>query len=328
MLNITLIQHAMQQQGLNQSDLATHCEVSREAVSRWMAGESVPRPLKLKRIANALHLNIRNLIVTPEQPNFEASPIATALPLSRADREAMLDSSWRIRELAHLVGAPCFSPMRLRNPETEEAYLQTVLCAVKAATSTPLAGFHTTHELIDLNIAAGAVLLPCPWLGDRAGQAQPFVIQPSAEDETWIAFGLNTDRSSLDAILGYALGLQYCRGTLEGSEARDFARKFAAVLAADAPPSPPDEAAETVAEMYFDGEQDVPAPRFLADCEKVFKTPAYRAIESFQRQEGGRNPAFISSMLNVSAGDAVAWSYVLFDRSNAATQGQSIVTLG
>lgn len=328
MLNIVRIQQAMQQHGLNQSDLATRCEVSREAVSRWLAGESLPRPLKLKRIANTLQLDVASLLITPPPPAFEAPPEMSAAALSRADQETMLDTSWRVREIAHLVGVPCFTPMRLRAPVAERAYIQSVVYAVKAATSMSPAGFLTTEKLVGLNIAAGTVLLPCPWQADRAGQAQPFVVQPSAEDETWLLFGLNTDRASFDAILAYALGLQYCRGTLERPAAQAFAREFAAALAVDAPPRLPCEAAETVRDIYFNGEADIPIPRFLADCEKIFGTPAYRVIGDMQHQDGGRNPAFIASLLNVSLGDAVAWSYVLLDRRKAEMARNAIHPIG
>lgn len=328
MLNIPLIQQAMQQRGLNQADLATHCEVSREAVSRWMAGESVPRPLKLKRIANTLQLEVGSLLITPPPPSFEASPSTPDAALSRADRETMLDSSWRVRELAHLAGTPCFAPKRLRAPSTDRVYIQAAVYAVKALTSTSPTGFLTTEKLVDLNIVAGTVLLVCPWQGDRNGQSQPFVVQPSSEDETWLLCGLSTSRADFDAILAYALGLQYCQGTLEGRDARAFAREFAAALAADAPPSLPHEATETIRGIYFNGELDIPVPRFIACCESTFRTPAYQALGEFQHMEGGRNPAFIASLLNVNLGEAVAWSYVLFDRHKAKMARQAIQQIG
>jgi transcriptional regulator with XRE-family HTH domain len=327
MLNIPLIQQAMQQHGLNQAELASRCDVSREAVSRWLAGESIPRPLRLKHIAECLHLDIPSLLITAPAPVVQTNPAVGARVFSREARESMLDSSWRVRELAQFVAAPCFSPRRLRNPSTDGAYLRTAVCAMKAEVSTSPAGFLLLSDLVDLNIAAGTGLLPCPWQGDRAGQAQPFVVEPSADDETWVVFGLNTSRSALRGILAYALGLQYCRGTLEGAEAQEFARKFAAALAVDAPATLPNEDAETVAEMYFEGTLEVPPPKFITLCEKVFATPAYRAIGALQRYEGGRDPAFIASLLSVSLGEAVAWSYVLWGHANAAEQEGAVQAL-
>lgn len=305
MLNIPLIQHAMQQQGLNQSELASRCGVSREAVSRWLAGESIPRPFKLKQIADIFELSIESLLITAPPPSFETSPGCSKEALSREVKEHMLDTSWRLRELA--------SQVALFNDASK---LTGTVQPTKAELLIPGHISKGTQRLVELNIAAGAVLLPCPWRGDRDGQALPFVVQPSAEDGIWVVFGLCTSRAALDSILAYALGLQYCRGLIDGPAAREFAAKFAsAILSYGAAGSVL--GAETVADMYFQGATDVLTPKFIAQCESIFATPAYHAIEELQRQDGGRNPAFIASLLNVGLGEAVTWSYVLYDRAKA-----------
>jgi hypothetical protein len=79
--------------------------------------------------------------------------------------------------------------------------------------------------------------------------------------------------------------------------------------------------------MYFDGITEVPTPAFILECEKIFQTSAYRAVAEFQRQEGGRNPAFIASLLNVSLGAAVAWSYVLSDRVTDEARARALEAL-
>jgi len=53
---------------------------------------------------------------------------------------------------------------------------------------------------------------------------------------------------------------------------------------------------------------------YVAKAEQAYKTPVFTAIQAFQEAEGGRNPAFIASVLNVGLGDAVGLSHVLWSR--------------
>lgn len=53
---------------------------------------------------------------------------------------------------------------------------------------------------------------------------------------------------------------------------------------------------------------------YIAKAEAAYKSPVFKAIQSFQESEGGRNPAFIASVLNVGLGDAVGLSHVLWQR--------------
>lgn len=53
---------------------------------------------------------------------------------------------------------------------------------------------------------------------------------------------------------------------------------------------------------------------FVDKTEAHFKTPVFKAIQNFQESEGGRNPAFISSALNLGLGDAISLSHVLWER--------------
>lgn len=52
---------------------------------------------------------------------------------------------------------------------------------------------------------------------------------------------------------------------------------------------------------------------YVTRSEEVYKTPVFKAIRSFQEAEGGRNPAFIASVLNLGIGDALSLSHVLWD---------------
>ena len=71
-LNLPTLRDALIKAGLNQSDLATKLKVSREAVSKWFAGESLPKPDKLLRMGMLLRLSFAELVSLPP---------ATAVPV-------------------------------------------------------------------------------------------------------------------------------------------------------------------------------------------------------------------------------------------------------
>lgn len=59
---------------------------------------------------------------------------------------------------------------------------------------------------------------------------------------------------------------------------------------------------------------DTPAvENFIAKCEQVYDTPVFKALTSLQRQEGGRNPAFIAAALKIGLGEAVGLSHALWN---------------
>jgi transcriptional regulator with XRE-family HTH domain len=66
----------------------------------------------------------------------------------------------------------------------------------------------------------------------------------------------------------------------------------------------------TVARALF-GTQHLSVEDYVAQSEKMFKTPIFKAIASWQQQEGGRSPAFIASALNIALDEAIELSHLL-----------------
>jgi transcriptional regulator with XRE-family HTH domain len=71
-LNVPLVQDSLIKAGLNQSRLAERLNVSREAVSKWLASESFPSPDKLLRMAMILGLSFEQLVARASSP---ATPV-------------------------------------------------------------------------------------------------------------------------------------------------------------------------------------------------------------------------------------------------------------
>lgn len=311
MLNLTTIKEVMLCKGLNQSDLADKCCVSREAVSRWLACESLPRPGKLKLLADALGLPVAGILLNRQGPTCIADAVIGAdLSSSAQDKAALVDMGWRLYELEHFVHDDAiFAPAALSTPSMDPEYLQMAAEHARRSlgldTSVPL----RTADLVALARAAGVRLLPIEWNDDRPGQKHSLRLDWSGHFGCWLIFGTNMRQIDLDAALAHAIGAQYTRSSTTPAEAEEFARAFAQVLCAPGVYRHADPA-RTVKQTYF-AEGKRPPKEFVDTCEHEFGTPVYAAIRRFQAYEGGRNPAFIASLLNVSLSCAVDLSFAL-----------------
>lgn len=70
---------------------------------------------------------------------------------------------------------------------------------------------------------------------------------------------------------------------------------------------------QTMSEVLF-GSNTPSQVDYVIKAEAAYKTPVFKAIQGFQEAEGGRNPAFIASALNLGLGDALSLSHVLWER--------------
>ena len=69
----------------------------------------------------------------------------------------------------------------------------------------------------------------------------------------------------------------------------------------------------TVARALF-GTQHISVEAYVENSERIFKTPIFNAIASWQHQEGGRSPAFIAATLNIALEEAIDLSHLLMKR--------------
>lgn len=311
MLDITAIKTAMQKHGLNQSELADKCAVTREAVSRWLASESLPRPAKLKLLSDVLGVKISTLFVPRPGPTCVAdSVVGASAGAAREDQDAFEDMGWRLLELEPFVtDLELFAHASLTAPSLEPSYVQAAAALARRSIAVACGAPLSTNDLVQLNRAAGVRLLPAPWLGDRPGQQNTLRICLPEQAAMWLVFGTNVRCTDLDAALAHALGFQYARGRLNDADLEEFAREFAQALCTPGVYRHQD-AATTVKDSFFEGD-DAVSPHFITECEQVFGTPLYAAVAHFQRHEGGRNPAFVASLLNLGLGQAVDLTFIL-----------------
>ena len=165
-LDLQVITEALPRVGLTQSDLARKLDVSREAVSKWFRGDSVPKPDRLLRLGVALGLTYEQIITTP---------LSTDVPIvcfrrkaARKTRDSHLDGARQVGELLkrlvkyfpepHLTEAPV-----LREPRSEYAYVQRVARNVRKEMELDKRPKIEFEELIDKFRRLHAILVPVLW---------------------------------------------------------------------------------------------------------------------------------------------------------------------
>jgi transcriptional regulator with XRE-family HTH domain len=311
-INTAVLKNSMQQLGLNQSDLAVECGVTREAVSQWMLGKAIPRPTKLKLLLGLLGVAVDDLLLVRARPlGIAVSSEMQAVPLTDDEQTALQETGSRLRELEpYMHTSALFEPVALIAPCLDEDYLRAAVAHVKQSINVGPESTLSTSDLVVLTRNAGTLLLPTPWMGNRPGQRHILKIESEYKNALWLVFGGSTRQIDFDATLTHALGVQYVRNSLKGADAEEFARKFAQVLGT--PGVYRHANPDRMYEQVFGISTDLSPSDFVTQCEKQYCTPVYRALAAFQRDNGGRDPAFIASLLNISLGPAVALSCALW----------------
>lgn len=366
----------MRREGLTGQALAHACEVSKEAVSNWLAGESVPRPKKLLALAEALQLPVDALLVSDETPE----PVIAYRTRSNqaptgAAREAGDEVGRHLRQLLSFTeGQALFSPRHLEQPTLDEAYV----CNAASAARTSLGvGPHeplTYSDLLKLLHGFGALVIPVFWGGDKDGHENAMSVYLPDSKRSWVLVNLGCRLDDFNYWLAHELGHCLSLHTLRGDEAEEFAELFAqrllfpeavateALDAISASAEPLVEAkrfagrynvsvvtivkeadrvavkngqketglltgqfwgrwrrsrkrSTTVAEAIF-GSATPTLSDYVAKSEEVFRTPVFRALAKWQRENEGRDPSFVASALNVDLAQANALSHVLWASSS------------
>lgn len=222
MLNLDLIQSSMANLGLSQAGLAERCAVSREAVSNWLSGKSLPRPNKLKALSTTLELALDSLLI--------AAP-ALPPPLIAGRCNRALELAANLRELAPFVRAEAlFAPPALAAPQTDDDYVRRV-----AARTRERAGAHARAplqraQLIQLHREAGTILVPTIWPRARSTREHALSVHLPDSGTSWVIFSLNTRNDEFNYLLAHQLGHCYAQHALAGDAASRFAHSFAQEL--------------------------------------------------------------------------------------------------
>lgn len=233
MLNTTLIRTVMQQLGLSQSALADLCKVSKEAVSNWLSGESVPRPNKARALADVLKVSIESLFSGSD--SVTEPVVAYRTHRNRAvtgnAKEAADDIARHLRELVPFVQRETlFAPPVLEAPELNDAYIREAVRQVRARVGLAPTDPLTRARLLELHREFGSFLVPVFWGRDKSGHENALSVLLPDSRTSWVVFSLSAKNDDFNYWLAHELGHCYSLHVLQGDDGEQFAERFAQEL--------------------------------------------------------------------------------------------------
>ncbi len=233
MLNISQIKSTMRSLGLSQAELALQCSVSKEAVSNWLSGESIPRPNKLKALSEVLRIKIEELLggegSLPEP--IVAYRTRKNLPVTGPAQEAASDLARHLRELVPFVRREAlFAPPILEMPSLDDHYIreaaQQIRSRVGLSSKAPL----SREQLFNLHHDFGSLLVPVLWGTNKAGHENALSVYLPDSKISWVIFSLNAHNDDFNYWLAHELGHCYTLHALQGDAGEEFAERFAQEL--------------------------------------------------------------------------------------------------
>lgn len=283
MLNLELIRETMMGLGLNQAGLAEHCQVSRESVSKWLLGETMPRPNKLKMLALALGQPMsalyrsavsipRPVIAYRTQKNQTVSAEACAVAL---------DVAKHLRQLVPLIReASLFSPPILEAPLCDDSYIEkaTQLCRgrLKLGARDPL----NRSQLLSLHHVFGSILVPVLWSGQLCGHENALSVLLPETKTSFVIFSLNAKNDDFNYWLAHELGHCYTLHHLQGDDGEQFAERFAQELLF------PVAAAKDALEKIRNSDQPLKQAHLIADAFGISVVTVIRQADKAARLLG------------------------------------------
>lgn len=376
MLDTARIQSALDHLGMNQSQLADACEVSREAVSNWMQGPSVPRPAKLRRLAQVLGLTVEALLGTQDIPEPLVS-VRTRKnePVAPDARDAALDMGGGIQQLLPFFPERdrLIAPRQLLRPVYTPEAVRAIAGALRDNVGLGPEEGVGLADLLKLYGDFGVVLVPVIWQGKREGHEHVVCGYLPESRTPWVHVDLKCPADELLHWLAYGLGQALTLPHLPRETCARFSDAFARelqvpraavtkflasaravsdaaamaglvqevaqalsvsvglvlqVLALEVDGTDPlvrraraarsiwrqaRSAQPSCAQRLF-GTEDPHPEDFVPAVEALFGTEVYRAIQARQKEEGGRDVAFISCVLGLWLLEARTLSQVLWAR--------------
>lgn len=230
-LNVQALTNALPRAGLSPAKLAERLGVSREAVSKWLHGESVPQPDKLLRLGMILDLKFEELVVTMLPQSIPV--VSFRRKATRKTRDSHLDRARETGELlkrlvkylpeARLTQAPV-----LKEPRSDYNYVQTVAAEVRKEMGLEGKASIDFRDLIEKFNRLYAVIVPVLW-GDTQHHGNALNIHLPDSGITWIFLNLDSNGIDFKFWMAHELG-HALAPTLSGEDGEDFADAFAQAL--------------------------------------------------------------------------------------------------
>jgi len=230
-LNLENIKAAMDKAGLSPAEISTKLGVSREAVSKWLSGRSLPRPDKLLKMALALDLKLDELTLHVDDPTEPVIAFrkrgnykTTETHISRAkDMGRMLSAL-----VPYLPYDLLVQPATLKNPVNDYTYIQKIAAKIRTeiglAEDDELTFAHLIKKFNDLQ----AVIIPVLW-GKKVKHENALHIYLPETMTTWVYLNLDVEVHDFKFWMAHELSHVYTP-ELRDNEAEDFADALAGAM--------------------------------------------------------------------------------------------------
>ena len=230
-LNATAFRQALAENGLNAAGLAERLGVSREAVSKWAAGESFPRPDKLLRLGSALRLSFSDLVLSDEEEGVPVVAFRRMKGTKTTDGhlEHAKEMGRALKALVPLLPFDTLTvPPTLKEPVVDFEYLTAVAENVRQSIHLSADDQVDFRHLIARFRELQTVLIPVLWgKKDRHENALHIFLPDSGT--TWVYLNLDVHVHDFKFWMAHELGHSLAP-KLESNKAEDFADAFAATL--------------------------------------------------------------------------------------------------
>ena len=229
-LNIDALRAALEQKGLSAAAVADKLDVSREAVSKWLNGESIPRPDKLLRLGSLLSMGFGDLMVR-EEPSAPIVAFRRMKGTKTKDRhvEHAREMGRLLQRMVPLLPFDTLTvPPTLKNPTSDYEYVRTATIAVRADMHVDLEQQIDFGHLIRRFGELQTVLIPALWGARNRHENAVHIFLPES-GTTWVYLNLDVNVHDFKFWMAHELGHTLTPG-LRGDEAEDFADAFAAAL--------------------------------------------------------------------------------------------------
>lgn len=230
-LNVSILQDSLIKAGLNQSGLAEKLKVSREAVSKWLAGEAFPQPDKLLRMGMLLGLAFEQLVTLP--PAAAVPVVSFRKKANRKTKDEHLDNARETGELLkrlvkYLPKQELTRPPTLKNPSAQYDYVQQVAAQLRREMGLEKKGVIEFQNLIAKFSELHAVIIPALW-GEQQDHGNALNIHLPDSQTTWVFVNLDSSIVDFKFWMAHELGHSLAP-ELTNDAGEDFADSFAQAL--------------------------------------------------------------------------------------------------
>lgn len=219
---------ALREHGMNASQVATKLGVSRECVSKWLKGESMPKPNKLLALGMMLGVAYDQLVV--RFGDMSAPVVQFRKKQNRIQDGEDKESASSIADFVKHVAK--YSPAGegitiapLKNPKADYDYAAMAAGYFRRQLNLPRK--IASKDLVHWFKLFGINLIPAFWGGDEYYGNALRIYLP--EDSTWVVLNLDSKVSDFLFWMAHEIGHSIAP-SLDGDDAETFADHFAQAL--------------------------------------------------------------------------------------------------